>query len=224
MIKQWYKKGILIMLMLAIFSVAGVAMSDTTMELAQRWDKLKYQEMDKDQRIAGLKILAEDAKILAKKHSNKPGPKIWAAIALATEGGEVGALGGALSLVKEAKTYLEAALKEHPDAELETSIHTTLGSLYYKVPGWPIGFGDEDKAVEHLNRALELSPAGLDAHFWMGSYLWDETRQYQDAAEHFRQAMQAPDRPGRALADQGRKAEAKALLADVEKKLNHKGY
>lgn len=207
--------------LLAQASAAETARTDLALELAQRWDRIKYKTPDKKARIAAYEKLIADAKALAAEHPQDPAPRVWAGIALATLGGEVGALGGALGKVKEAKKWLEEALALHPNRELETSIHTTLGSLYYQVPGWPIGYGDEDKAVEHLNKALELSPDGLDAHFWMASYLMDETRRYKEAAEHFRKAIAAPARPGREIADAGRKAEAKELLAKVEKKIRH---
>jgi len=191
-------------------------------EFAQRWDVIKYQTTDKDARIAAYEKLITDAKTAAQNDSNNAAPKVWAAISLATLGGEVGAMGGALAKVKEAKKLLESALTQHPNLELETSIHTTLGSLYYQVPGWPIGFGDDDKAVEHLKKALQLNPTSLGANFWMGSYLWEETDQYEAAGRHFIQAIASPARPGREMADKGRKAEAAKLLAAVEKKLHHK--
>ena len=34
------------------------------------------------------------------------------------------------------------------------SAYTSLGTLYFKVPGWPVGFGDEEKAEELLRKAL----------------------------------------------------------------------
>ena len=54
-----------------------------------------------------------------------------------------GAKGGlsALNLVKQAKGLYESALKLQPDA-LDGSAYNSLGVLYYKVPGWPVGFGD----------------------------------------------------------------------------------
>jgi len=202
--------------LLAIGSPAQAA--DEAAGFPQRWDQIKYGTPDKVNRVSGYKRLIADAKADAAKHPGKPFPKVWAAIALASLAGEDGGL-GALGKVKEAKAYLEAALAQRPKKELATSIHTTLGSLYYQVPGWPIGFGDDDKAVQHLNRALALSPKGLDAHFWMASYLWEETNNYSEAAEHFKMAMEAPNRPGRELADKGRKEEARKLLAEVKKKL-----
>ena len=211
-----------VMMLVTGFVVSAQAADEAILKLSQRWDVIKYQTADKDARVAAYNALIADAKALAEAEPDKPGPKIWAAISLATLGGEVGAMGGALGKVKEAKALLESALKQHPNKDQEASIHTTLGSLYYQVPGWPIGFGDEDKAVEHLKKALELSPNGLGSNFWMGSYLLDETRKYEDAGRYFLKAMAAPARPGRELADKGRKAEAAELLAKVEKKLHHK--
>jgi len=198
-------------------SAAG---ENLALRLAQRWDVLKYKTEDKSARVAGFKQLIEDAKRLAQAHPDDPAPKVWAGITLATLAGEDGGL-SALGLVKEAKDWLEQASAQHPSKELATSIHTTLGSLYYQVPGWPIGFGDNDKAEEHLHKALTMSPDGLDANFWMASYLMDEKHDYEAAAKYLRKAIAAPARPGRTLADQGRKAEARALLAKIEKKLHH---
>jgi len=206
----------------ALTMISSAQAADTALQLAQRWDVIKYQTTDKDARIAAYEKLIADAKSIAQSNANDPAPKVWAAISLATLGGEVGAMGGALSKVTEAKELLEEALKEHPNKELETSIHTTLGSLYYQVPGWPIGFGDEDEAVKHLNIALKLDPTSLGANFWMGSYLWEETRKREEAGQYFIRTMAAPARPGREAADKGRKAEAAELLAKVEKKLHHK--
>ena len=64
---------------------------------------------------------------------------------------------GALSLAKDAKKALEQALEIDPRA-LDGSAYTSLGSLYYQVPGWPIGFGNDEKARELLLKALEINP------------------------------------------------------------------
>ncbi|MDA1382172.1 hypothetical protein PCI56_27515 [Plesiomonas shigelloides subsp. oncorhynchi] len=54
-------------------------------------------------------------------------------------------------MVKEAKASLEKALKQNPNA-LDGSAYTSLGSLYYKVPGWPVGFGDDEQAERLLKK------------------------------------------------------------------------
>ena len=81
---------------------------------------------------------------------------IWEGIIESSYAGAKGGL-GALSLCKEARGNLEAALKLDPKA-LDGSAYTSLGTLYYKVPGFPVGFGDDDKAGKLLQKALEAEP------------------------------------------------------------------
>ena len=89
--------------------------------------------------------------------------------------------------------------------------------LYYKVPGWPVGFGDKAKARELLQKALTINPKGIDPNFFYAEYLV-ETKHADQAIPYLEKAMQAPARPGRQLADQGRREEAKALLEKITAK------
>lgn len=57
---------------------------------------------------------------------------------------------------------------------LEGSAFTSLGSLYYQVPGWPIGFGDDKKAHEMLRKGLEYSPQGIEPNYFYGDFLMDQ--------------------------------------------------
>lgn len=43
-----------------------------------------------------------------------------------------------------------------------------------KVPGSPIGFGDDAKARQLLQQALALDPNGLDANYFWGDVLYDQ--------------------------------------------------
>ena len=54
----------------------------------------------------------------------------------------------------QAKKLFERAIKLDP-AAMDGSAYTSLGSLYYQVPGWPVGFGDDDKAKEMLLKGLD---------------------------------------------------------------------
>ncbi|MCB1601512.1 MAG: tetratricopeptide repeat protein [Xanthomonadales bacterium] len=122
-----------------------------------------------------------------------------------------------MALCKQARQSLEAAIKINP-AALDGSAYTSLGSLYYQVPGWPVGFGDDDKAEELLKKALALAPDGIDANFFYGDYLMDQGR-YGEAIAVLEHAAAAAPRPGRELADQGRQAEIQAKLAKARAKL-----
>ncbi len=92
----------------------------------------------------------------------------------------------------------------------------SLGSLYYQVPGWPISFGDSEKAEEMLQKGLETNPDGLDSNFFYGDYLKSEGK-YADSLAALEKAMKAPARPDRELADQGRKKEVELEIAEVQK-------
>ena len=61
-------------------------------------------------------------------------------------------------------------------AALDGSAYTSLGTLYYKVPGFPIGFGDHKKARQLLEAALKVNPDGIDSNYFYGEYLFDEDR------------------------------------------------
>ena len=97
---------------------------------------------------------------------------------------------------------------------LDGSAYNSLGVLYYKVPGWPLGFGDKDKARELLQKALAINPKGIDPNFFYGEYL-AETKQADEAVSYLERALQAPPRPGRQVADSGRREEVRALLAKI---------
>jgi Tfp pilus assembly protein PilF len=141
---------------------------------------------------------------------------VWEGIVVSSWAGEKGGL-GALGLVKDAKALYERALGIAPEA-LDGSAYNSLGVLYYKVPGWPIGFGDRKRADELLQSALKLNPKGIDPNFFYGEFLLEQKRP-ADALVYLDRALQAPARPGRQIADAGRREEARALIEKAREKL-----
>jgi tetratricopeptide (TPR) repeat protein len=79
------------------------------------------------------------------------------------------------------------------------------------VPGWPIGFGDYEKAAELLQKALALNPDGIDSNYFWADYLIGQKR-YAEARPALLKAQAAPSRPGRELADKGRQQDILKLL------------
>src|SRR5690606_1374441 len=116
--------------------------------LQTEWAKIKYQIPDDEAKLAALSSLEEYAAKVTATYVDRAEPKIWEAIILSTDAGIVKGL-SALGKVKKARALLEAALKIDPQA-MDGSAHTSLGSLYYQVPGWPVAFGDRKKAEKHL--------------------------------------------------------------------------
>lgn len=184
--------------------------------LQNAWADIKYGGAAKDRKLADLQALEAEAAALAAANPARAEPMIWDAIILSTEAGVIKGV-SALPKVKKAKALLEAALRIDA-AALDGSAHTSLGSLYYQVPGWPIGFGDSKKAEQHLQAALVINPDGIDPNFFYGDFLLKQER-YQEAVEVLHRAQAAPAREGRATADAGRQAEIAAALADAEKGL-----
>ncbi len=188
--------------------------NETLARLQSRWAEVNYQLPEK-QREAAFAELAAQAETEVR---NNPAPEllIWRGIILSTYAGAKGGL-GALDLVKASKASLEQALAKN-DQALEGSAYTSLGALYYQVPGWPVGFGDDDKAQAMLSKALTLNPDGIDPNYFYGDFLYRQER-YADARVALLKAQAAKPRPGREVADQGRQAEIKALLDKVAAEL-----
>lgn len=184
---------------------------DQVMDVAHHWAGINYQSPDKDKEEA-FKALAGQAAKLAEANPQRAEPKVWEAIVLASYAKANGGL-GALSAVREARDLLLAAEKIDPDT-LNGSVYTSLGSLYAKVPGWPVGFGDKDKAKEYLETALKKNPTGIDANYFYGDLMNDEEH-YAKAVEYLNRALAAPARPGREDADAGRRKDIQTLLAKI---------
>lgn len=183
--------------------------------LQRQWEQAKYNTPEAEREKA-LEALSNQAKAVLADHPKDAPTLIWSAIVLSSYAGEKGGL-GALSLVKEAKGLLEQAIEVDPNA-LDGSAYTSLGSLYYQVPGWPVGFGDSDVAREMLDKALATAPDSIDANYFYGDFLLSE-EDYAGAIEKFEKALQAAPRPGRELADSGRRQEVEAGLAKARAEL-----
>lgn len=179
--------------------------------LQDQWSQIKYTQ-DAQLHAAAYHALAELAAKLAQSHPTQAEPLIWQGIAVSSEAGAKGGL-GALSLAKHAKLLFEQALQLDASA-LDGSAYTSLATLYAKVPGWPLSFGDKAKADELFKQALALNPQGLDSNFLYADFLVDQGK-HADATRHLQAALKAAPRPGRDVADAGRKLEAQALLKKI---------
>lgn len=194
----------------AAVAIAGDPSPQVT-AVRDRWAEVNYNT-PKKQREAAFDALAKQAAAARAAQPRDAAALIWEGIVLSSYAGERGGL-GAMGLAKQAKADFEQAIKLDPNA-LDGSAYTSLGVLYYQVPGWPIGFGDDDKARELLRKGLQVNPNGIDANYFYGDFLQDQG-DWKGAAAALEKALAAPARPGREVADQGRRKEATALLAKV---------
>jgi tetratricopeptide (TPR) repeat protein len=204
------------MLALAVFAapVARAGVDDDVRQLQREWEEVKYRKPKADQEKA-FEALAQTAGTVRAKYTDRADAEIWYGIIVSSYAGAKGGL-GALSLAKDAKQAFEHALAVDPKA-LAGSAYTSLGSLYYQVPGWPIGFGDDKKAREMLEAALKLNPDGIDPNYFYGDFLYRKG-DYAGARKALEHALKAPARPDRPLADEGRRNEIDELLAKIRDK------
>lgn len=190
------------------------ALSPEVAQLQKEWAEIKYKT-PKDDQEKKFAVLVKQASDHATVASKDPEALIWYGIIESSYAGAKGGL-GALAHVKNAKKTLERSIAIDPKA-MDGSALTSLGSLYYQVPGWPIGFGDDAKALEFLRQGLALNPNGIDPNFFYGDFLF-RSGDYAGAEMALRKARQAPARPGRELADEGRRQEIDQLLAKISEK------
>jgi len=205
----------LLALILTLPAIAFASpLDDAVAELQRGWEVLRYQTPP-GERERGFEALAAKAHKVSESFPGRSEPLIWEGIIVSSWAGEKGGL-GALGLAKQAKALYEQAIGIDGGA-LDGSAYNSLGVLYYRVPGWPMGFGDKDKARALLQKALTINPQGIDPNFFYAEYLI-ETRHADEAVSYLERALQAPSRPGRQIADTGRREEARALLARVRER------
>ncbi|WP_419633932.1 tetratricopeptide repeat protein, partial [Thiolapillus sp.] len=217
--KDWSEDMKIRILLLGLLLWTGMVVAGTPVSLEdiqREWAVAKYQTAEDDQEKAFEKLVAR-ARQRVESNPGDAAAKVWLAIALSTDAGVNGGL-GALGKVKEARKYLEEAEKIDPDV-LNGSVYTSLGSLYYQVPGWPIGFGNDDKAEEYLKKALKLNPDGIDPNYFYADYLLEEGKP-KLALKYLENARAAPARSGRPVADRGRHQEIDAAIAKAKDMLD----
>lgn len=199
---------------ISLLTCSAMAMNPEVSRLQNEWAEIKYRQ-PKESHEARLAVLAKSAEAAVLKAPGDAELLVWYGI---VEGSYAGARGGlgALGLVKNAKKSFEKAIEINADV-LEGSALTSLGSLYYQVPGWPIGFGDDKKALEFLKKGLAVNPNGIDSNFFYGDFLY-RSGDYSGAEQALRKALKAPPRPGRTLADDGRRGEIQELLRKISEK------
>jgi tetratricopeptide (TPR) repeat protein len=204
-----------------VWTAGAAAAASTPMEndlapIERDWARITYQLHDSDLQEAQMSALAAEAAKLAARYPDRAEPLIWEGIVTSSEAKYAGVF-SALGLAKAARELFEKAGRIDYRA-VDGAVPTSLGALYYEVPGFPLGFGDNDKARRYLEQGVEISPTGLDSNFFYGDFLYGQG-EYAKAASVLKRALAAPPDSMRPVWDAGRRAEIRALLAKVDDKL-----
>lgn len=217
--KEPYMKIFQALLTSLFLAVASMAIACSAEELIrpiqEQWAEIKYKQPEKQQAESYNKF-AVQARRIVESNPSVAEALIWEGIVLSSEAGAKGGL-GALGLAKDAKQRLDEALKINNKA-LSGSAYTSLATLYAKVPGWPVGLGDKERAEEYFKKSLSINPNGIDPNYFYGEYLVDRER-FAEARIFIEKALNAPLRQGREVTDSGRRQEISALLAKLNKEV-----
>jgi tetratricopeptide (TPR) repeat protein len=208
LVKSCLQKLIMSLALFMTMAANGADEMLTIDALQSRWDVTNFQ-LTGDAQVEAFEQLLIDADAFTAAHPDVAEGWIWSGIIKSSFAGVKGGL-GALGLAKKARVDLEKALELDAEA-MQGSAYNSLGTLYFSVPGWPLGFGDDEKAEELLLKALEINPDGIVSNYFYAEFLRDEKR-YDEATRFYKKAQEAPPRPNRPIADEGRRKDIQAAL------------
>lgn len=138
-------------------------------------------ELDKNRRVQLFEnciAIAEQA--LARNADDVVG-LFWKAAAMGKMAGDSGILNALRMLRPMEKILLKVVALDEKYGN--AGGHRALGRMYHQLPGFPIGFGSNQKALMHLKRAHELFPRDIITRAFYAEILYDEGRK-EEARKH----------------------------------------
>jgi tetratricopeptide (TPR) repeat protein len=223
MMSAGIRRGLFTLLVICFgFATNGVRATDLKtlnadiLQIAHAWAHIKFDGEDKDVQQKQIAALTDQAETLIEKYPGRAEPVIWQGILLsegASMASEASSAFTARSLAYRARDILLKAEKMDPTA-LEAGAPTSLGVLYYRVPSFPLAFGDTDKARHYLEEAVRIAPDGLDANYFYGDFLMQQ-HDYPGAIRVWKHALSLPQHADRPLWDQSRRLVIQQALAKL---------
>jgi tetratricopeptide (TPR) repeat protein len=136
----------------------------------------------------------------------------WLAVNYGSFGQEKGIM-KSLSLITPIKQCAEKVI-DIDESYFYGGPWRVLGRLYNKAPGFPFSIGDNKKAKECLEKAVELGPKFYLNHLFLAEFYisnWETAK----AKEHLDWILNAPFNKNHEREDEGYKREAEKLLASL---------
>lgn len=192
--------------------VAGIAIESGVQQqvltLRDEWADIFYR-LPADEQAEKFETLLPRVHALVERYPLEAEPLVLEAHVLCTfAAAEFGF--GSLSKVARARDLLLKSIAIDPTA-VHGSAYVTLGNLYYRLPRWPISYGDDDRARQYLETALKLFPDELDTNYFYGDFLMGQG-EFRQAIPYLEKAEKAPIRGQSRLSDLKLKAELKYRL------------
>lgn len=181
-------------------SLSFAGLNEDVASIKQSWAVANYRLEGDDQKEA-FKLLIDNAEQLTKRYANSADAWIWSGIIKSSYAGITGGL-SALKYAKAAKKDLEKSIKKDPLA-MNGSAYASLGTLYHKLPSWPISFGSNKKAETMLKKAIAIDPDNIDNNYFYADYLLNN-HQLKLAEKFMDKASTTAPRADMLIADKGR--------------------
>ena len=200
------------------FAAGNPALNADILHIALDWEHIKFEVENADEQERLMAMLADRATSIAQRYQNQPDATIWVGIITseqASMANENGSHIKALRLALKARDILEQVEKIDP-VTLDAGAPTSLGVLYYRVPGFPMGFGDKIKARHLLQEAVINAPNGMDANSFYGDFLFQQ-KEYPEARKVLMHVLTLPAHPDRPIWDKERRLVTQELLAKIPK-------
>jgi tetratricopeptide (TPR) repeat protein len=192
------------------------AMDADILKLAEHWATAKYLSNSDAERKERMEPVGAEADALLARYPGRVEAMIWDGIVTSERASLTWGL-TALDLASKARDILTEAEKKDPKA-LDGGAPTSLGVLYYRVPGFPIGWGDNKKARQLLQEAVKNAPNGRDAHYFYADFLFEQG-EYKEAEEVLKKALTLPSHPERPVWDANFPKVMEGLLSRVRAKM-----
>jgi tetratricopeptide (TPR) repeat protein len=197
-------------LVATVSTPAFAGMAEDVKTVNDGWAHISYEVKGSSTQTKALDQLAIEAAHVVQRYPGQAEPLLWMGIVVSEQANRANIF-HKLGLATKARDILARAYAIDPKSA-NGGTAMSLAVLYYKVPGSPIGFGDDAKARQLLKEALALDPNGLDTNYFYGDFLLDQGDK-AGARSYLQKALKAPHDPTRPVWDAGRRREVQALLA-----------
>jgi len=200
----------------SVRAAGNPALNAAILRLSLEWEHVKFQVIDRDEQEKQMVVIAQHAANIEQQFQNAPEAVIWVGIITseqASMASENSSPIKALMYARRARDILEKVEKIEPVA-VDAGAPTSLGVLYYRVPAFPLGFGDKSKARHLLQEAVKNAPNGLDANYFYADFLYEQ-HEYPEAVKVLKRALTLPAHPERPIWDQSRRQVIQELLAKM---------
>jgi tetratricopeptide (TPR) repeat protein len=208
-----------VVLLLHVPAITYSSSIDVELEgLTRESDVAKYDVPNGDARAKAFEALRVRAVRVATLYPDRAEPLVWQAWALCEKGSALQSF-SSFGMYKDARQKLEKAIAIHatvPNIYI-AGTYSTLGMLYGVLPGFPLSFGDKDKAREYLLKAVALDPVTPDWNLNYAEFLLN-AKDFAGALKYANLALNAPPFPSRDKANAGWHQRAEMIIAAAKAK------